>query len=202
MRRWRPLTGGRGEWCGAAGIEAVRISARCGVRSSTSTAGRRPPRQADDVHSGPATSTVVARIHARSSTSTARGSERRHEGNLPRGTRNRDDCRLSKSSRYLLDLVAPSDVVGVLMCRVDMASTVEDAMLERVRRCADGHIFHDDVPVLTGQEDEFEAVRRAGPASSTRRQDSDLPVREHAVARPASSSTSCRLWPPRPRRVR
>jgi hypothetical protein len=68
-----------------------------------------------------------------------------------------------------LDLITPSDVVGVLLRRVDMDSTVENAMLERVRRRVDGHIFHDDEPVLTSQEDEFEAVRRAGPASSTRR---------------------------------
>jgi hypothetical protein len=68
-----------------------------------------------------------------------------------------------------LDLVALSDAVGVLMCRVGMSSTVEDAMLQRVRRCVGGHIFQEDAPVLTGQEDEFEAVRHAGPASSTRR---------------------------------
>jgi hypothetical protein len=82
--------------------------------------------------SGPATSTVVAGIHARSSTSTARGSERRREDSLPQGDRNCDDCRLSKSPRYVLDLVALSVVADVLMRRVDMASTVEDAMLEHI----------------------------------------------------------------------
>jgi hypothetical protein len=68
-----------------------------------------------------------------------------------------------------LDLVTLSDAVGVFMRRVGMSSTVEDAMLQRVRRRVGGHSFHEDTPVLTGQEDEFEAVRHAGPASSTRR---------------------------------